>query len=102
MRGQPTADDLVKINEFREILQLPTRQEIRLALIKEGPASTNPADCICEALKHCAETDNPCPHCRTIDPYDGCPQLGFGCGLQGDGCDCCTPEQKKAAARGRA
>ena len=102
MRGQPTEDDLRKLLEFQEILQLPTRQEIRLALIKEGPASNDPADCICEALKNCAEEDNPCPHCRTIDPYAGCPQLGYGCGLLTDACECCTPDQKKAAARGRA
>jgi hypothetical protein len=101
MRGQPTAEDLIKLNEFRDALLLPTRQETRLALIRQIPASTDPADCICEALKLCAETDNPCPHCRTIDPYDECPQLGFGCGLLSDDCDCCTPEQKKAAARGR-
>ncbi|WP_139187274.1 hypothetical protein [Pseudarthrobacter chlorophenolicus] len=66
------------------------------------PASTNPADCICGALKHCAETDNPCPHCRILDPYDGCPQVGFGCGLADADCDCCTPEQRATAAKGRA
>lgn len=96
MRGQPTEDDLRNLNEFREILTLPTPQERRLALIKQLPASTDPSDCICEALKLCAETDNPCPHCRTIDPYAGCPQLGYGCGLLDD-CDCCTPEQRRAA-----
>lgn len=81
---------------------LPTARERRLAMLKEMPESTDPADCVCKALKLCAEEENPCPHCRTIDPYAGCPQLGYGCGLLDDDCDCCTPEQKKAAAMGRA
>lgn len=73
MRGEPTADDLRKLDEFREILLLPTRQEIRLALIRQEPPSEDPADCICAALKECA-ADSPCPHCRSI-PDGGCPQI---------------------------
>jgi hypothetical protein len=96
MRGQPTEADLQVLRDFQSILLLPTPQEIRLALLREMPPSTDPADCICKALKLCAETDNPCPHCRSLDPYDGCPELGYGCGLPDD-CDCCTPEQKEAA-----
>jgi hypothetical protein len=99
---KPTAEDFRQVREFQEVLLLPTAQERRLALISQMPPSADPGDCICAALKLCAETDNPCPHCRAVDPYAGCPQLGFGCGLLDDGCDCCTPEQKKAAARGRA
>lgn len=101
MRGQPTEDDLRQVREFQEILQLPTRQEIRLALIRQEPPSTDTADCICAALKDCAETDNPCPYCRTLDPYSPCPELGYGCGLLDDACDCCTPAQRLAAAKGR-
>jgi len=102
MRGQPTPDDLRKLREFQAVLQLPTRQARMLAEIKALPPSTDTADCICAALKDCAEMDNPCPYCRTIDPYDGCPQIGYGCGLLDDECDCCTSAQKAAAARGRA
>ncbi|QOD06051.1 hypothetical protein [Pseudarthrobacter sp. BIM B-2242] len=102
MRGRPTAEDLRHLNEFREALLLPTPQETRLAIIKSMPPSKDPADCICAALKGCDETENPCPHCRSLDPYDECPQLGSGCGLLADDCDCCTPEQRRAAARGRA
>jgi hypothetical protein len=76
MRGQPSAEDLQKIREFQKVLRLPTPQERRLALIKQLPDSPNSAHCICEALKDCAETDNPCPHCRTLDRYAPCPQLG--------------------------
>lgn len=94
---EPTADDLRELREFRTILALPTPQQRRLALIKEQPESKDPADCICKALKLCTETDNPCPHCRTIDPDDACPELGYGCGLLDDDCDCCTPEQRTAA-----
>lgn len=78
MRGEPTAEDLRKVDEFREILQLPTRQEIRLALIRQEPPSEDPADCICAALKACAE-DTPCPHCRS-NPAGGCPQVPAGAG----------------------
>lgn len=102
MRGQPSPDDLRTLEEFQQTLLLPTRQEIRLALIRQGPPSNDPTDCICAALKGCDETDNPCPHCRALDPYDGCPQLGFGCGLLSSDCDCCSPDQRLAAARARA
>lgn len=98
---KPTTEDLRKVREFQEALALPTPRERRMALLLQMPESTDKADCVCEALKNCAETDNPCPHCRTIDPYDACPQLGYGCGLLGDDCDCCTPEQLAAAAGGR-
>jgi hypothetical protein len=72
MRGKPTAEDLRKLDEFREILQLPTRQEIRLALIRQEPPSEDPADCICAALNECG-TDTPCPFCRS-SPAGGCPR----------------------------
>lgn len=74
MRGQPSPEDLRKLEEFRQTLLLPTRQEIRLALIRQGPPSDDPADCICAVLKDCA-TDTPCPYCRT-GPAGGCPQAG--------------------------
>lgn len=72
MRGKPTAEDLRALSDFQEILQLPTRQEIRLALIRQGPPSEDPADCICAALKECA-ADTPCPYCR-MNPAGGCPR----------------------------
>lgn len=96
---KPTEEDMRKVREFQAILMLPTVRERRMALLMQLPDSTDEADCVCEALKDCTETDNPCPHCRTIDPYDACPQIGYGCGLLGDECDCCTPGQRKAAAR---
>lgn len=99
---KPTAEDLRQVREFQEALLLPSAQQRRLAEIKAMPSSTDQDDCICAALKLCAKTDNPCPYCRASDSYAGCPQLGFGCGLLDDECDCCTPEQKSAAARGRA
>jgi hypothetical protein len=64
MRGEPTAEDLRALRDFQEILQLPTRQEIRLALIRQEPPSDDPADCICVVLKECGP-DTPCPHCRS-------------------------------------
>jgi hypothetical protein len=76
VRGKPTAGDLVKLNEFRDALLLPTRQETRLAIIKSMPPSEDPADCICVALKECG-TDTPCPYCRT-SPAGGCPRPGHG------------------------
>lgn len=76
MRGRPTEDDLRKVDEFREILQLPTPQEIRLALIASMPPSTDPADCICSALKECGR-ETPCPYCRS-NPAGGCPVQGSG------------------------
>lgn len=55
------------------------------------------APCIC--TDSCPEDDNDCPHCRTLDIYDPCPVVGFGCGECGDVDDpCCTPEQQKAAS----
>lgn len=63
---KPTDADLRAVREFQEILTLPL-QERRLAVLKDLPESTDPADCICKALKRCAKTDNPCPYCRTID-----------------------------------
>lgn len=72
MRGEPTAEDLRAVRDFQEILRLPTRQEIRLAIIRQGPPSDNPADCICAALDGC-EADTPCPFCRT-KPAGGCPR----------------------------
>lgn len=79
MRGQPTDDDLRKVSEFREILQLPTPQEIRLAIIKSMPPSKDPADCICAVLKECV-ADSPCPHCRS-NPVGGCPHGATGAQL---------------------
>ena len=76
MRGEPTAEDIRKVDEFREILLLPTRQEIRLALIRQEPPSDDPADCICAALKECG-TDTPCPYCRS-NPACGCPRHDSG------------------------
>lgn len=76
MRGQPTAEDLRALEEFRQTLQLPTRQEIWLDLIRQGPPSDDPADCICAALKECG-TDTPCPYCRT-SPAGGCPRHTTG------------------------
>lgn len=76
MRGEPTAEDIRKVDEFREILLLPTRQEIRLALIRQEPPSDDPADCICAALKECG-TDTPCPYCRS-NPACGCPRHASG------------------------
>lgn len=37
-----------------------------------------------------------CNFCKSLDVYDPCPVVGFGCGI---GCDCCTPEQQKAAGQ---
>jgi hypothetical protein len=72
VRGEPTAEDLRAVRDFQEILRLPTRQEIRLAIIRQGPPSDDPADCICAALAECG-TDTPCPYCRT-NPVGGCPR----------------------------
>jgi hypothetical protein len=65
-----------KLRDFQEILQLPTRQVIRLALIRQEPPSEDPADCICAALKECG-TDSPCPYCRS-NPAGGCPHHASG------------------------
>lgn len=54
-----------------------------------------PAGCTC--TDHCPESDNPCPHCRAMDPYDPCPVVGFGCGSACGDDKHCTPEQQKAA-----
>jgi hypothetical protein len=84
VRGQPTAEDLRKVREFQEILLLPTRQEVRLALIRQEPPSDDPADCICAALKECG-ADSPCPYCRS-NPADGCLfQVSGGTGVDGAG-----------------
>lgn len=101
MRGQPTKEDLRQVREFQEVLLLPTAQERRLAEIKAMPPSTDKADCICAALKKCVETDNPCLYCRTLEVYLPCPQLGFGCGILMNDCDCCTAWQRDNAREGR-
>ena len=38
-----------------------------------------------------------CLHCKTLDPYDPCPVVGFGCGSDCGDDEHCTPEQQKAA-----
>jgi hypothetical protein len=55
---------------------------------------TKPEACTC--TDWCSDDHSliTCPHCLTLDVYDPCPVVGFGCG---SGCDCCTPEQQKAA-----
>lgn len=58
--------------------------------------------CICgtEAQERCTDdhSQNFCPYCRGLDIYDPCPRQGFGCGSVPDvECDCCTPDQRKAA-----
>lgn len=54
-----------------------------------------PANCTC--TDYCPESDNPCPHCRQLDPYDPCPITGFGCGTDCGDDEHCTPEQQRAA-----
>ena len=56
--------------------------------------SDKPTDCTC--VDYCSDDISliDCLHCKTIDIYDACPVVGFGCG---EGCDCCTPEQQQAA-----
>lgn len=100
MRDQPTAEDLRKVCEFQKVLLLPTRQERMLAEIKAMPSSTDKADCICEALKKCLGTDSPCPYCRTLEVHLPCPQLGFGCGIFMNECDCCSAWQRNNAREG--
>jgi hypothetical protein len=42
-----------------------------------------------------------CCWCNDTDVYEPCPEVGSGCGVDGgDPCDCCTPAQRAAAARG--
>jgi hypothetical protein len=40
-----------------------------------------------------------CPHCLTLDVYDPCPIVGFGCGLDCGDDEHCTPEQQNAASK---
>jgi hypothetical protein len=54
----------------------------------------------CTCTDYCSDDVSliDCPHCKTLDMYDPCPVVGFGCGSVPDqDCDCCTPEQRKAA-----
>lgn len=101
MRGQPTDEDLRKVREFQDVLQLPTKQERVLAEIKAMPPSTDLADCICGALKQCLGADGPCPYCRTLEVHLPCPKLGFGCGIFMNDCGCCTAWQRHNAREGR-
>lgn len=50
----------------------------------------------CSCVDFCSDDHSliDCGHCKSLDVYDPCPVVGFGCG---SGCDCCTPEQQKAA-----
>lgn len=59
--------------------------------------SAIPADCTC--TDQCSENyeDNDCKHCRSVDIYDPCPVIGFGCGADCDDEEHCTLEQRKAA-----
>lgn len=61
-------------------------------------ALVRPEGCIC--TNECDEVpeQNPCAYCRGLDIYEPCPITGFGCGSVDDSCDCCTPQQKAAAA----
>ncbi len=51
----------------------------------------------CTCTDMCPETDNDCAHCSSLDPYDPCPVVGFGCGSDRGDDEHCTPEQQKAA-----
>lgn len=55
------------------------------------------ADCTC--TNFCSDDASliDCPHCKTLDIYDPCPVVGFGCGTDCGDDEHCTPEQQKAA-----
>jgi hypothetical protein len=57
----------------------------------------------CTCTDYCPESDNPCAYCKTLDIYDPCPVIGFGCGTGGNDrrCDCCDDDQWAAAGRNR-
>lgn len=63
--------------------------------LRYPPLPVKPEACTC--TNHCPESDNPCPHCSRLDPYDPCPVVGFGCGASCDDIDHCSPEQREAA-----
>ena len=92
--------------EIRRLLKLAEKlgfqddvDHWKAELAKLEPANAESAECIC--TDSCPEdaAENPCPPCRTMDPYEPCPVIGFGCGnVSGEPCDCCTPAQRTAAA----
>ncbi|KQR01471.1 hypothetical protein ASF74_07860 [Arthrobacter sp. Leaf145] len=61
---------------------------------EESWEDNQPCTCTTDCSEHPEE--NPCYHCKDLDIYAPCPVIGFGCG---GNCDCCTPEQQKAAAK---
>jgi len=53
----------------------------------------------CTCVNQCPEdyVENNCSYCRTMDPYEPCPVIGFGCGSDCDDEEHCSLEQRKAA-----
>lgn len=102
-RGQcPACDSYwAQVNSTVTPEQLNDTEGRRLVqAIHERKAATDPASCTC--TDWCSDDVSliDCLHCATLDVYAPCPVVGFGCGSVPDqDCDCCTPEQRKAAAK---
>lgn len=53
-------------------------------------------DCTC--TNFCSDDHSliDCSHCKTLDVYDPCPVVGFGCGTDCGDDEHCTPKQQAA------
>lgn len=96
-----TAFDGILLEEVFEACAETDPAKLRAELIQVAAVAVCWIEAIdrrtkCSCTTDCPEDrdENTCPVCRLLDPYDPCPVIGFGCG---DGCDCCAPEQQRAA-----
>ncbi|HWO60244.1 MAG TPA: hypothetical protein VNO31_09445 [Umezawaea sp.] len=101
-RDRNAAWDGILLEEVYEALAEEDLAKLRAELVQVAAvaaawiASIDRRTPTCTCTTDCPEdpAESSCPVCRERDPYDPCPVVGFGCGA---GCDCCTPEQQRAA-----
>jgi hypothetical protein len=90
VQGVAAAVEFV-VKSFLAVAEQQTQEDFALV-----PAAA------CTCTDYCSDDVSliDCSHCKTLDVYDPCPVVGFGCGSVPDvECDCCTPEQRKAAGQ---
>lgn len=65
-------------------------------LLRRIREAEHAAEETCTCVLICPEdpSENECAVCKMLDLYAACPNTGYGCGLIGGSCDCCTADQR--------